>query len=505
MRQAFRSLARRPGFTTVAVVTLALGLGANAAIFSVIDTVLLRPLPYERPDRLVMPWEYSADIHRRLGFDRLPSSPADVEDFRTRNNTFASLASLRADRLNLTGAGEPERVGAVRVSAEFFDVLGVRPIVGRAFLASDPATPRAALISEGLWRRRFGADPAVAGRAISLNGEPAVVFGVLPAWFRFPSGGELPEGFGFAAVPDIWTLDALTPEQLRFRGGKSFAMIGRLEDGVTIADAEADLRAIAAEIEQRFPDYNAGWTVRVLPLREQLVGGVRPALLVLLTAVGFVLLIACTNVANLLLVRAATRQRELCIRHALGASRGRLAFDLIGESVILAGLAGASGLALAWWGLRTLLALVPTTLPSLTGASLDLRVLAFTALASMLTGILFGLIPALQGTRCDLSEGLREGGRGTVGSRRAHITRNVLVVGEVALAAVLLIGAALLIQTFVRLLRVDAGFRAEGVLSMEIVLPPLVYPNHEAAGFFARLVARLCPAWRRPPRRPASR
>jgi putative ABC transport system permease protein len=491
MRQAFRSLARRPGFTTVAVVTLALGLGANAAIFSVIDTVLLRPLPYERPDRLVMPWEYSADIHRRLGFDRLPSSPADVEDFRTRNNTFASLASLRADRLNLTGAGEPERVGAVRVSAEFFDVLGVRPIVGRAFLASDPATPRAALISEGLWRRRFGADPAVAGRAISLNGEPAVVFGVLPAWFRFPSGGELPEGFGFAAVPDIWTLDALTPEQLRFRGGKSFAMIGRLEDGVTIADAEADLRAIAAEIEQRFPDYNAGWTVRVLPLREQLVGGVRPALLVLLTAVGFVLLIACTNVANLLLVRAATRQRELCIRHALGASRGRLAFDLIGESVILAGLAGASGLALAWWGLRTLLALVPTTLPSLTGASLDLRVLAFTALASMLTGILFGLIPALQGTRCDLSEGLREGGRGTVGSRRAHITRNVLVVGEVALAAVLLIGAALLIQTFVRLLRVDAGFRAEGVLSMEIVLPPLVYPNHEAAGFFARLVARL--------------
>ena len=491
MRQAFRAIARRPAFAVVAIVTLALGLGANAAIFSVIDAVLLRPLPYANPDRLVIPWEYSVEIQRRLGFDRLPSSPGDVTDFRTRNRTFAALASMRADRLNLTGEGEPERVGGVRVSGNFFDVLGVDPIVGRRFAPADGGAGRVVLISEGLWQRRFGGDRGVAGRVMSMNGEPATIIGVLPAWFRFPAGGELPEGFGFAPAPDVWALDVLTPEQQRTRGGKSFAMVGRLEDGVTLADAEADLNAIAASIAAAFPDYNAGWRVRVLPLREQLVGGLRRPLLTLLTAVGFVLLIACANVANLLLVRAAARQRELCVRHALGAGRGRLIRELIVESLILSLLAAVVGLLFAWWGLHALLALLPSTMPSIATATLDLRVLAFTTAVSVLTGLIFGLVPAIQGTRCNSSDGLRDGGRGTVGSRRANATRNLLVVVEVALAAVLLIGAALLIQTFVRLVGVETGFRPEGVLAMELVLPRSAYPEPQASAFYERLVARL--------------
>ena len=491
MRQALRSLARRPGFAAVAVVTLALGLGANAAIFSVIDAVLLRPLPYRNPDRLVIPWEYSVEIQRRLGFDRLPASPADVTDFRARNTTFAGLASMRADRVNLTGGGEPERVGSVKVSAEFFDVLGVAPLAGRTFEPADVARGRVAIVSEGLASRRFGGAAGVPGRTLSINGESWTIVGVVPAWFKFPSGGELPEGFGFSMAPDVWALDVLTPEQQRTRGGKSFAMIGRLKDGVTLADAQGDLNAIAEQIARDFPAYNAGWRVRVLPLREQLVGGVRRPLVILLTAVGFVLLIACANVANLLLVRAATRQRELCVRQALGAGRGRLIADLVAESLLLSLLAAGVGLLLAWWGLHALLALLPATLPAIANASLDGRVLAFTTAVSVLTGVLFGLLPAVQGTRYDLNDGLRDGGRGSVGSRSASATRNVLVVFEVALAAVLLIGAALLIQTFVRLVNVEAGFRADGVLTMDLVLPRSAYPETEASVFFERLVARL--------------
>jgi putative ABC transport system permease protein len=491
MRQALKGLARRPAFATMAIVTLALGLGANAAIFSVIDAALLRPLLFPDADRLVMPWEYSAGIQQRLGLDRLPSSPANVADFRARNSTFASLAAMRGDRANLTGGGNPERVGAVRVSVEFFNVLGVAPIVGRAFIPADLTAGTVAIIGEGLWRRRFGGALDVPGRVISVNGEPAAIVGVMPASFRFPSGGELPEAFGFSPRPELWTLDVLTPEQQHTRGGKSFAMVGRLKDGITYAEAEADLNTVAAQIATAYPDFNAGWTVRVYPLREQLVGDVRPALLVLLTAVGFVLLIACTNVANLLLVRAATRQREFCIRHALGASRRRLIGELLVESVSLSLVAAALGVVLAWWGLRAVLALLPETLPAVTDATLDTRVLGFMMVVAVATGIAFGLVPALQGTQRSVVDGLREGGRGTVGGRRSHATRNALVIAEVALASVLLISAALLIQTFVRLLHTETGFRTRGVLTMELVLPRSAYPDSRAVEFFARLTERL--------------
>ena len=491
IKLALRALARRPAFTFIALVTLALGIGANAAIFSVVDSVLLRRLPFADPSRLVIPWEFSPDVQARIGFDRLPASPGDVTDFISRNSTFEELASLRSERVNLTGSGDPERVGGVRVSRNFLRTLGVQPVYGRDFAATDASGRRTVLISYGLWQRRFGGAGDVLTRPLSVNGEPATIVGVMPAWFRFPSAAEMPSALGLAQMPEIWSLDTLTPEQQRTRGGKSFAMVGRLRDGVGLPAAQADLASIAGDIAREFPSSNAGWTVKVMPLREQLVGSLRSALVVLLAAVGCVLLIACVNVANLLLVRATTRQREVAVRYALGAERGQILRQLLLESVVLSLIAGALGVLVGWWGLRALLALLPVDLPSHSGAALDWRVVAFTAVLSMTTGIVFGVVPAFQAARVDLVDGLREGARGTVGSRRAHRTRNALVVIEVALAAVLLICASLLVQTFVRLLHVNAGFRTQGVLTMEVALPRTMYGGARAAQFFDSLVARL--------------
>jgi putative ABC transport system permease protein len=493
IRTAVRALALRPGFTLIALGTLALGIGANAAIFSVVDAALLRPLPFAHADRLVLPWEFSADMQRRLGFDRLPASPADTVDYTERNRTFDELATIRADRIILTGTGEPERVGGVRVSRNFLSTLGVQPVHGRDFSESDvQAGPgRTVLIGYGLWQRRFGGAADVLGRSIVVNGVPATVVGVMPAWFRFPAGGELPTGFGYAPLPEVWGLDVLAPDQRKNRGGKSFAMIGRMKPGVTVEVAEADLNAIAADIAAKFPSSNAGWTVRIVPLREQLVGGVRTALVALLGAVGIVLLIACVNVANLLLVRAQSRQREVAVRYAIGASRWQILTQLVVESLLLSVAAGAIGVLVGYWALRGLLTIMPAGSPAVADAVLDWRVLLFTAVLSILTGVVFGAVPAFQSARVDLAEGLREGARGSIGSRRAHRTRNVLVIFEVALAAMLLILASLLIQTFVRLLNVDTGFQARGVLTMDVSLPRTVYTEQKPADFFERLVARL--------------
>jgi putative ABC transport system permease protein len=491
IRAAIRALARRPGFALIAIVTLALGIGANAAIFSIIDSVLLQPLPYPRSDRLVMPWEYSAEVQERLGFDTLPSSPGDVTDFRTRNTTFEGLAWIRSERFNLTGVGDPERITGVRVSSDFFDVLGVRPAFGRGFTAEDVKGTRTVLIGDRLWRRRFEADPAIIGRLISLNGAPANILGVLPPWFHFPAEGDLPAGLGFSGEVEVWAADALTPTQQRVRGGKSFTLVGRLKDGVDLPAAVADLNSIAADIARESPSSNAGWTVRIKPLREQLVGGVRSALIVLLVAVGFVLLIACANVANLMLVRAAGRHREMCVRLALGAGGRRLMRQLLVESVVLASAAGVAGLGVAWAGLRVLLALSPVRLPAFSNVTLDWRAVGFTVAVSGVTGLMFGIVPALQASHANLNEGLRDGTRGTSGSRRAHRTRSILVVVEMALAMVLLVGAVLLLQTFVRLLSVDAGFRPDGVLTMEVSLPRTSYTGPRSAEFFDRVTTRL--------------
>jgi putative ABC transport system permease protein len=491
LRSAVRGLTRRPAFAAVAILTLALGIGANAAIFSVVDSVLLRPLPYPDPDRIVMPWEFSEEVRQRVGFDRLPSSGGDFVDYLTRQTTFERFASMRTEQVNLTGDGEPERIGAVRVSAQFFDVLGVQPVIGRTFVPGDESRERLVLVAHGLWQRRFGSDPGVSGRVILMNGEPATIIGVLPSWFRFPAAGELPEAFGFSQDPVVWSLDVLTPEQRRKRIGKSFALIGRLKPGVSARAAQDDLAAIAADIARESPATNAGWTVRVISLREQLVGSVRPALVALFTAVGLVLLIACANVANLLLVRAAARQREVCVRFALGAPRSALIAQMMVESLVLSALAGAAGLVVAWWTLQALLTMMPSTLPGLAQAGLDWRTAAFTGALSLATGLAFGIFPAMHCTRHDPALGLREGSRGTVGGRRAQRTRNTLVVVEVALAAMLLIGSVLLVQTFVRVSRVETGFRSEGILTMEIALPKTAYTPSASAAFFETLLARL--------------
>lgn len=489
LRYAFRALARRPAFAAVVIITLALGIGANAAIFSVFDAVLLRPLPYPDADRIVMPWEYSREIHQRLGFDRLPASAADFTDYLRRNQSFESFASMRTEQVNLTGEGEPERMGAVRVSSQFFEVLGVRPLLGRPFTRADESGGRFVVIAYTLWQQRFESDANVSGRVISLNGEPVTIVGVLPRWFEFPAAGELPEGFGFTLTPVVWILDVFTPTQQHNRGGKSIALVGRLKPGVTAVQAQGDLAAIAADIARQSPATNADWTIRVMPLREQLVGTVRPALVALLTAVGFVMLIACANVANLLLVRAAARQREISIRYALGAERSALVMHFLAESVLLSIAAGAAGLAIAWWMLRALLAMVPASLPAIRHSGFDWQVVAFTTALSLLLGFVFGAVPAWHCTRYDTADGLREGARGTVGGRKATRTRNLLVVVEVALAVVLLIGSVLLIQTFVRLTRVNTGFRSDRILTMEVTLPKSRYSPERTAAFFQSVIS----------------
>jgi putative ABC transport system permease protein len=491
IRTTVRALRHRPGFALIAVLTLALGIGANTAIFVVADAALLKPLPYPRADRLVVVWGFSAEVQRRTGLDRLPWSPGDVDDFTGGNRTFEQMAWVRADRVNLSEGDDPERIGAVRVSRPFFDMFRVHAAHGRTFVDADAQGGRVVVIADSLWHRRFNRDPAVLTRPLVLNGQPATVVGVLPEWFRFPAVGDLSQGLGYALDPEIWTLDVLAPAVRRTRAGKSFSIVGRLRDGATLDGAAADLAVIAEEAGRQFPASNAGWTVRLVPLREQLVGAIRPALLVLSGAVGVLLLIACVNVANLLMARATARRREVCVRQALGAERRRLIRQLLIESSVLGVAAGAVGILAARWALDGMLAIVPAELPALTRASLDWRGFAFTAILSLAAGVAFGIVPALQVTRRDVGQGLREVARGTLGARTANRTRSVLVMVEVAAAVVLLVAAVLLARTFVRLVHVDPGFRSEGVLTGDVTLPRLQYSGDRAATFFESLVERL--------------
>jgi putative ABC transport system permease protein len=491
LTNAIRALRQRPGLAAVAIVTLALGIGAAVAIFSVVDAVLLRPLPYHDPDRLVVVWGFSAEVQQRTGLDRLPWSPGDTDDFISRNRTFATMAWVRVDRVNLSGTDDPERIGAVRVSRAFFDTFGVPASHGRTFVDSDGQGGRVVVISDRLWTRRFARDPQILTRPITLNGQPATVVGVLPQWFRFPAVGDLSQGLGYTLDPEVWTLDVLAPDVRRRRDGKSFSIVGRLRPDASDEAAGADLAAIAADIAQQFPASNAGWTTVLVPLREQLVGSLRPALMVLLAAVGALLLVACANVANLLLAGAAARQRDFCVRQALGASRGRLLRALLVESVLLGAAAGVLGILVAWASLRVMLSVLPAEIPALAAAGLDPRGIAFTALVALGAALLFGIVPALYATRLDVGDGLRDTTRGAVGTRRAHRTRSVLVMVEVATAVVILVAAVLLAQTFARLVRVDPGFRPARVLTAEVSLPRAQYAGEKAAAFFEDLMARL--------------
>ncbi|HEX5706976.1 MAG TPA: ABC transporter permease [Pyrinomonadaceae bacterium] len=479
LRYGVRMLAKNPGFTVVAVIALALGIGANSAIFSVVNTVLLRPLPYKDPERLVMVWE---DRTKR-GYPRDTPAAGNFTEWREQNSVFEGMAAIADLSFNLTGAGEPERLEGRRVSANLFPLLGVEPQLGRAFLPEEdePGAARVVVLSHGLWQRRFGSDVGVVGKPLTLNGESFEVVGVMPPDFQFPSRDD-----------QLWVPIAFTPQEAANRNRHYLQIVARTKPGTSVEQAQTEMSAIAERLRQQYPDTNTDVGAAVVPLHEQLVGDIRPALLILLGAVGFVLLVACANVANLLLARAAVRQKEISIRVALGASRSRLIRQFLTESVLLAALGGLVGLLLSVWGVSLLRAFIPENISQAQAVAIDGRVLGFTLLVSLLTGLVFGLAPALQTSGSNLNETLKEGGRDSAAGVRGGGVRGLLVITEVALALILLIGAGLLLNSFLRLRRVDPGFRADNLLTMSIVLPQTKYPDYaRRAAFYDELVARV--------------
>jgi putative ABC transport system permease protein len=481
VRYAVRTLLKSPGFTLVAVLALALGIGANTAIFSVVKAVLLSPLPYPDPERLVWVREVNP------GSDILdePASMPNFNDWRTQSRSFEGLAAFGYAGGTITdGDREPERVPAMSTSANFFQVVGVMPALGRGFLPEEEARGknRVVVISHGLWQRRFGASPEVLGRQITVSGNPHTVVGVAPADFKTPVPGPKP--------PDLWFPIAFNFDN-SVRRNDFLNVVGRLKGGATVGQARAELEAVAARLAQEYPSTNAGWGVRVEPLHERVVGNVRKALWVLMGAVGFLLLIACANVANLMLARASARRQEIAVRSALGAGRGRLIRQLLTESLLLGLAGGALGLVLAAWGVELLVALSPGNIPRLDEVGLDARVLAFTFGVSVLTGVVFGLLPALSASKTDLAESLKEGGaRGSTAGQRARRLRGSLVVAEIAVTAVLLAGAGLMVRSFMAIQSVDPGFRPERILTFEFFLPMTKYNEEpQRAAFFEQLTA----------------
>jgi len=479
IRYGFRMLAKNPGFTAVAVIALALGIGANTAIFSVVNSILLRSLPFHDPSSLVMVWEKS-----RLN-DRNVISPADYKDWKAQNHVFGDLAAVvDIFRVNFTGNGEPEELLAGAVTANFFHMIGVKPIVGRTFLDGEDTRgrERVAVLSHRLWRRRFGSDTGIVGKNIKLGGDLYQVIGVLPPDFRWNN-----------RQTDVWMPFVLEPgRDYRATSGRYMNAVGRLKPGVTLQQAQTEMSGIARRLEEQYPVFNKNWGVNLVPLHEQTVGQVRLALLVLLAAVGFVLLIACVNVANLLLARAASRQREIAVRAALGAGRRRLIWQLLTESVLLATLGGALGLVLAIWGVDALVALGPDSIPRLSDIGIDRTAFAFTALISIVTGVLFGIAPAVEISKTNLSDALKEGGRSAGSNLRHRRTRSLLVVCEVAVALVLLIGAGLMIRSFGRLGAVNPGFRADNLLTLRLTLGSAKYAQDPAViAFFRNAVERI--------------
>jgi putative ABC transport system permease protein len=478
LRHGARLLLRSPGFTAVAVAALAIGIGANTAIFSVVNTLLIERLPYGEPERLAVVWEHNLPRDRKNNV----VSPGNFIHWREMNQVFEDLAGVSlAFNVTLTGRGDPVEIPFQYVTPEFFPVVGVQPSQGRWFGPEDDRNSRTVVISDRLWRTRLQQDPEILTRGLTLNGISHSVVGVMPAGFSY-----------LDKTVDLW-LPLRFPAEARTPRGRWLTTVGRLKPGVTAEQAQRDMTRVAGELTTMFPDFNTGWTARVVPLREQLTGDIRPALLVMLGAVAFVLLIACANVANLLLARATARQRELAVRAALGAARGRLIRQLLAESVVLAAAGGAAGLALAWWGLQVLRAVVAERLPiqRLEMVGIDGPVLAFTMGATLVSGIFFGLIPAFSAAGASLNESLKEGGR-TGSAARGARTRSAFVVVEIALALVLLVGAGLLVRSFARLMDVDAGFETDRTMTMRVSLPLARYADApRRVQFFERLLERV--------------
>jgi predicted permease len=477
-RFALRRLRHTPSFTIVAVVTLALGIGANTAIFSVVNAALLRPLPYPDAERLVRVYS-TRDGH--------PSSvsPPDFTDWRDQPGVFEHAAALNSNSdFTLTGGESPARIPGAQVTADFFTVLRAAPVLGRGFRASDAVVgqDKVAILGYGLWRQRFGARADVVGQSIELDGSRFVVVGVMPRDFDYPHNAEL-------WTPLAFTTDELTTQ----RGAHYLDVIARLAPGVSLERADAATRSLAGRIAEQYPRTNKTWSAQVVSLRDALVGDVRPALLMLLGAVGLVLLIACVNVANLLLARSMSRARELAIRTALGAGRSVIVRGVLSESILLAVLGGAAGLIVASWATSALTALQPDALRGVGPVSIDGTVLAFTIALAIATGFIFGLLPALQAARLtDVSGRLKEGSRSATGGREWWRARGALVGVEIALAVMLLSGAGLLIRSFVHLVRTDPGFRTEHLLTFSLSLPDAAYPKPEQSdAFFTQLLTEV--------------
>ena len=460
LRYAVRVLSKAPGFAAIAILTLALGIGANTALFSVVNGVLLSPLPYPQPERLVALYSRTSD------FSQSSISYPNFLDWQRQNGSFAQLASYRQDSSNMTGSGEPERLRTEMVSADFFSILGVQPVMGRLFTAQDdrPGGTPVVLLSEGLWRRRFGASPQILDKSISLNGTPYTVIGIIPANFYFRGNN-----FSLAEIYipiGQWTDSTFLDRHVSM----GMDAVGRLKPSVNFLQARADMDNVARNLAREYPDADKDSGITLVPLKQDMISDVAPLLYILLGAVGFVLLIACVNIANLLLARSTGRSREFAIRSALGASRSRVIRQLLTESVLLSFSGGILGLLLAAWGTRAAIAVLPQALPRSGNVGLDARVLLFTLGVSLLAGILFGLAPALKTSQRNIGETLKEGGRGSSGAR--HRLQGIFVVAETALALILLVGAGLMIRSLVRLWNVNPGFNPHNLLSFSVAFPP---------------------------------
>lgn len=478
LRYALRMMARNPGFTSVAVFALALGIGANTAMFSVVDAVLLRPLSYDEPDRLVMAWE----TNFTNAVTRSQVSPVTYTEWRDNSGLFEEVAGWWYPQLNLTDAqGDPERARAIDVTDRFFAVLGADALVGRTFLPGEdqPQAESVVVIGHALWQRRFGGDASALDEVVRLDGVPHTIVGVMPPGFDYPNETE------------VWRGLSWDPSQ-HSREALFFEVVDRLRPGLDRVQAQADLDALAVRLATDYPDSNRGWGALLVPLHEQLVGDVRPALLVLFGAVGFVLLIACANVANLLLARASVREKEIAIRLAIGASRGRLVRQLLTESLVLAFVSAVAGTLLAWVAVRGFAAANPIDIPRLGGVVLDARLLLFTFTVASVTAVLFGLVPALQASRSNVGAAVKDGARESGASAGSRTVRTLLVVSEVAIALMLLVGAALLLKSFGRLQEVDPGVRPTNVLSVNLQLSSAAYPEWSSVSdFYTRLVERV--------------
>ena len=479
IRYGIRSLLKRPGLTAVALITLALGIGVNTAIFSAVDSVLLRPLPFKDPERVMAIWEHTP----HLGIARNEFAPANYFDLRNQNQVFEGVGAFGDLSINLTGAGEPEQLDGQLVTANVFTLLGVPAAIGRTFAADEDQLGRehVAVLSDALWKRRFNRDPGIINRSITLNGESFTIVGVMPAGFFFP-----------VRETELWVPWAMEPGQAEGRGDHYFRLVARLKPGVTREQANVEAESIAARLAAEYPRTNEGLGFLVNSFHLDYVGDLRRPILILFVAVGLVLLIACANVANLLLAQATTRRREIAIRMALGARRWAIARQLLTESLLLAVAGGLLGVLAAIWGVEALSKLLPESLSKLQAISVDARVFLFTGGVTLLTAIAFGVVPALHAARANPGDALAETGRDLAGGLSGRYLRRVLVIAEVALAVVLLAGAGLLIRSFNRLRQVDLGFKPDNLLTMRMVLPLPKYQKPETRrAFYDELLRRI--------------